>query len=130
MKNEERMLNPIEQQREREKAVSFSDKWEEELRQKLIDEANNTVSEEAKEIIESQTNYHMPHPEREWDVTIDEEIKYFDPELSYEITGYRPITEEKGLDFDPEPFREMAKLYNLTGKYTEYPKDCKPYRDF
>lgn len=36
----------------------------------------------------------------------------------------------KGLDFDPTPFRELAMLYNRTGKYTEYPKGCKPYNDF
>jgi hypothetical protein len=40
----------------------------------------------------------------EWDICINDPIPYFDPELSYEITGYRPITEDKGLDFDPEWF--------------------------
>jgi hypothetical protein len=51
---------------------------------------------------------------------------YFDPELSYELTGYRPITMDKGLDFDPEPFREMAKIYEEKGKYTEFPEGSKP----
>lgn len=61
---------------------------------------------------------------------ISEEIKYFDPELSYEITGYRPITMDQGLDFDPEPFREAAVKYEATGKYTEFPVGTKPYADF
>lgn len=61
---------------------------------------------------------------------IDEEIKYFDPELSYELTGYRPITMEQGLDFDPTPFRAMAIKYETTGKYTEFPAGTKPYNEF
>lgn len=40
----------------------------------------------------------------EWDVKIDDQITYFDPNLSYEITGYRPINKTSGLDFDPEWF--------------------------
>jgi hypothetical protein len=63
-------------------------------------------------------------------VPIDEEIKYFDPELSYELTGYRPITMEQGLDFDPTPFREMAITYQNTGKYTEFPNGSVPNRKF
>jgi hypothetical protein len=27
-----------------------------------------------------------------WDVRKEDIIEYFDPELSYEVTGYRPIT--------------------------------------
>lgn len=61
---------------------------------------------------------------------IDEEIKYFDPELSYELTGYRPITMEQGLDFDPTPFRAMAITYQTTGKYTEFPNGSVPNRKF
>jgi hypothetical protein len=33
---------------------------------------------------------------------------------------------EKGLDFDPEPFREMAKIFEDTGKYTNFPEGSKP----
>jgi hypothetical protein len=44
-------------------------------------------------------------------VEIGEEIEYFDPTLSYELTGYRPITETEGLDFDPEPFLKAANFY-------------------
>lgn len=65
-----------------------------------------------------------------WDYTLEDEIKFFDPECSYEITKYRPITETQGLDFDPEPFCEMARLYESTGMYTQYPEGSKPYNDF
>lgn len=65
-----------------------------------------------------------------WDVAVTEDVLYFDPELSYELTGYRPINETQGLDFDPTPFNELAQIYDRTGSYTEYPADSKPYNDF
>jgi hypothetical protein len=37
-----------------------------------------------------------------WDYVIEDNIDFFDPECSYELTGYKPITETKGLDFNPE----------------------------
>ena len=38
----------------------------------------------------------------DWDVRIsDGPIDYFDPNLSYEATGYRPINDTRGLEFDP-----------------------------
>ena len=61
---------------------------------------------------------------------LNEEIRYFDPELSYEITGYRPINMEQGLDFDPLPFMATGQIFTETGKYTEYPQKTKPYNDF
>jgi hypothetical protein len=33
---------------------------------------------------------------------------------------------EKGLDFDPTPFREMAIIYNNTKSYTKFPEFSKP----
>ena len=46
-------------------------------------------------------------------MAVTEDVLYFDPELSYELTGYRPINETQGLDFDPTPFNELceAMLY-------------------
>lgn len=61
---------------------------------------------------------------------LDEEIHYFDPELSYEITGYRPITMDQGLDFDPAPFREAAIHYMRNGEYTAYPQKSKQYNEY
>ena len=65
-----------------------------------------------------------------WDVKIGESIDYFDPLLSYELTGYRPINETQGLDFDPEPFMATGKVYETTGNYTTYLKGSKLYNDF
>lgn len=57
-----------------------------------------------------------------WDVKIGDEIDCFDPELSYELSGYRPITMTKGLDFDPTPFTETGRIYEETGHYCTYQK--------
>ena len=56
----------------------------------------------------------------EWDVTANEEITYFDPTLSYELTGYRPIDETHGLDFDPSWFTEVRETFLRTGRYCSY----------
>jgi len=53
-----------------------------------------------------------------WDVKIGDPIEYFDPTLSYELTGYRPINQTQGLDFDPKLFTVAARNYKETGKYT------------
>ena len=65
-----------------------------------------------------------------WDVKIGDPIEYFDPDLSYEVTGYRPINDTRGLDFDPNPFSEMAQLFEKSGYYTTYLPKSKLYNDF
>ena len=61
-----------------------------------------------------------------WDVKKSDKVTFFDPELSYEITGYRPITQTKGLDFNPEWFTETRKYYETYGKYCPHlPKSKK-----
>lgn len=65
-----------------------------------------------------------------WDFVLEDKIDFFDPECSYELTKYKPITETKGLDFDPNWFTEAAQTYDSTGKYTEYPQGSKPYADY
>lgn len=112
---------------------TFSDKYEEELKRRLFEE--DVKKAEKNEDEEESPYYTGPierHVKREgnWDVPLDEEILYFDPELSYELTGYKPITETQGLDFDPTPFTEAGRIFEETGHYTEYPKNSKPYRDF
>lgn len=57
-----------------------------------------------------------------WDVKIGDEINCFDPELSYQLSGYRPITMSKGLDFDPLVFTEAGRIYEETGHYCTYQK--------
>ena len=74
---------------------------------------DNPVSQEEQEIPEKETS------EDAWDVKIGDPIDYFDPELSYELTGYRPITKDKGLDFDPSLFTVAARHYKQDGRYTK-----------
>ena len=68
----------------------------------------------------------------DWDVKIsDGRIEYFDPTLSYEATGYRPIDDINGLDFDPRWFtKEAADIKERTGKYCPYRFGSKPFRDY
>lgn len=82
------------------------------------------------EIITQNQNVSNPKGNELWDYTINDKIEYFDPECSYELTGYRPINETKGLDFNPEWFTEAARTYEETGCYTEYPQGSKPYSDY
>lgn len=72
-----------------------------------------------------------------WDVTTSQIIKdnitgdaFFDPELSYEMTGYIPINDKSGLDFDAYPFvaTGLDKLNN--GKYYDAPEGSKLYAEF
>lgn len=111
----------------------FDRTYEEELIKELFKEdvkKTNSI-ESAIDVQEYNGPFvHKERPGEEWDVPITEDVKYFDPELSYELTGYRPITMEKGLDFDPTPFREAAHIYETTGSYTKFPEGSKPWRDF
>ena len=66
----------------------------------------------------------------DWDVKKDDIIEFFDPNLSYEATGYKPITETKGLDFNPEWFTETRREYEQTGKYCPHLKGSKRFDEF
>ena len=68
--------------------------------------------------------------EKEWDVPKEAPILFFDPELSYELTGYKPINKTKGLDFDPNWFTEARETYEKTGKYCAYLPGSKKFREF
>ncbi len=65
-----------------------------------------------------------------WDVKIGDKIEFFDANLSYEITGYRPINATQGLDFRPEWFTETRDTFTRTGHYCSYRFGSKPYNDF
>lgn len=120
-----------ESRKEKVNPASFTDRYEEELRKQLF-EIERLQEESETEESEYYEKAKTTHVKRDglWDVLVDEEINYFDPDLSYELTGYRPITMEEGLDFDPEVFTEVGRLYDQTGSYTEYPKGSKLYADF
>lgn len=66
----------------------------------------------------------------EWDVRIGDPIDYFDSNLSYELTGYRPIDGTRGLDFDPNWFMEARYTKASTGKYCNEPILSKAYCEF
>jgi len=53
-----------------------------------------------------------------WDYPLDAEIEYFDATKSYELSGYRPINDTEGLDFDPNWFRGDAINKLKTGRYS------------
>ncbi len=118
----------------RKKMPKFTENYEEELIRQLFEEKKKKLdSIEVPEMQEEPRDQIWVHHRRknaEWDVPIDEEIKYFDSELSYEITGYRPITMDQGKDFDPEPFVEVGKIFQSTGKYTEFPNGSIPNKKF
>lgn len=120
------MVSPIQKAKQ---LPTFSEKYEEDLKKKLFENVEGEYDEIVHEVYKNEF-VHKKRPGELWDVPITEKIEYFDPELSYELTGYRPITMEQGLDFDPAPFCVAAETYKKFGYYTKFPKGCKPYRDF
>ena len=116
--------------------IAFTDEYEEKLRESLfekeIEEAKKKEqeAEENPDFEQSGYVYIVEHRDGLWDYTKDDDIDFFDPSKSYELTGYKPINDKLGLDFDPTPFRETGIIFETTGSYCEYPKDCKPYVDF
>ena len=66
----------------------------------------------------------------QWDIKKDDPIEYFDANLSYELTGYRPITATQSLDFDPDWFTETRETFNRTGHYCEFPYGSQAFREF
>ncbi len=90
--------------------------------QTLVQEVEQKqVQQEEKPIISSNS---------EWDVPADTDIKFFDSRLSYEITGYKPINETQGLDFDPNWFTETRDTFIRTGHYCQYRNGSKAFSDF
>lgn len=117
----------------RKKMPKFIENYEESLIKQLFEDNKKKLESVDTSVLQEQKDQIWVHHRRknaEWDVPIDEEIKYFDSELSYELTGYRPITMEQGLDFEIAPFRERALKFETTGKYTEFPEGTKPYIEF
>lgn len=96
--------------------------------QKIVNEVRSKEDKEFVSIIEQAKK--TLDEQRDWDVTIDQEIDYFDPTLSYELTGYKPINDTKGLDFDPNWFLETRETFNRTGSYCEAQYMSKTFRKF
>ena len=101
--------------------------------QQLVQETQQKAQEEQYKTIEETLQETSPVVEEkssEWDVPIGQEIEYFDRNLSYEITGYKPINQTQGLDFDPSWFTEARDTFNRTGKYCQYHRGSKAFADF
>lgn len=93
-----------------------------EVKQKEIEEEKQSY-EDIKEEVRQQHN-------GGWDFTIEETPNFFDADYSYEITGYRPITKDKGLDFNPAWFTEVRETFLRTHHYCAYHRNTKAYADF
>ena len=96
--------------------------------QKIVEEVKEKEQQEFKEIIQEAKK--SLDKDRKWDVESKDEITFFDSTLSYEITGYRPINKEQGLDFDPNWFTEVRDTFTRTGNYCQYRPNTKAYADF
>lgn len=92
-----------ESRKEKPNEGAFDDNYEQELIKSLFKD-DNKKSKDTSEVQEPEQVVEEKPKKRtgEWDYTLDDEIKFFDPECSYELTGYKPITETKGLDFNPD----------------------------
>ena len=96
----------------------------------IVEEVQEKQKKLQQQLNETITEPQITNKEGEWNVKIGDPIPYFDKTLSYEITGYRPITETQGLDFDPSWFTEARDTYLKTEKYCSYYPGSKLYRDF
>lgn len=65
-----------------------------------------------------------------WDVKKEDPIPYFDANLSYELTGYKPINKYRGLDFNPSWFTEARDTFVRTGHYTRFRRNSRSWRTF
>lgn len=91
--------------------------------QLIVDEVKKKQQEEdtkeAKKLV-NEYRIERSNDKTYWDITKDMKIECFDPTLSYELTGYRPIDETHGLDFDPSWFTEVRETFLRTGRYCSY----------
>lgn len=65
-----------------------------------------------------------------WDVPKEQKIECFDPQLSYELVGYRPIDATHSLDFNPDWFTEARDTFKAKGKYCSALPNSKRWREF
>jgi len=70
-----------------------------------------------------------------WDITHKKALEMvandticFDPTLSYETTGYRPIDSVNGLDFSPDGFREVGVWRMENKQYNTLMTNSRPYK--
>ena len=88
---------------------TFEERYEESLRKQLLEGMRETDDDEDSEYYEETRT--LKHQKRDGDWEMFWKMTKYSiliPELSYALTGYRPITMTEGLDFDPKPFNEAA----------------------
>lgn len=96
--------------------------------QKIVEEVKEKEQHEFQEVIEeAKKSLDM---NRKWDVELKDSIEFFDSTLSYELTGYKPITDTQGLDFNPDWFTTARDTFIRTGNYCEFRPNTKAYADF
>lgn len=100
--------------------------------QEIIDDVKKKESNELETNIDTKQIVLEEKKKRNkgWDYTIDDEIKFFDVDQSYELTGYRPINDTMGLNFDPDWFTEARDTFKRNGHYCQFPRNSKAYADF
>ena len=94
--------------------------------QKIIDSIEDKDRKEFQDIVEEERKKRKGN----WDITKDDPISFFDRSLSYEISGYRPIDDKHGLDFNPDWFCEARNTFKRTGHYCQFPKGSKAFSDY
>lgn len=104
-----------------EEIQSVVDKVKQKQQEEEIQEAKDF-----KEILDIEKSKRKDH----WDIPADSPIEFFDTDLSYEISGYRPIDEKRGLDFNPDDYTVARDTYKRTGHYCSFHFGTKAYRDF
>ena len=84
--------------------------------QKIVEESKPVL--EIKETDTDEAILGKVRDQSGWDVKKEDPIPYFDANLSYELTGYKPINKYRGLDFNPSWFTETRDTFVRTGHYT------------
>ena len=97
--------------------------------QDLVDKVKKAKLEEPLEpsVPESSEN---TLSDAQWTFPKDYKVEFFDTRCSYELTGYKPINDKQGLDFDPDWFTEARRTFERTGHYCGYLRNSKFYGDF
>lgn len=96
--------------------------------QKIVEESKPIL--EIKETDTDEAILGKVRDQSGWDVKKDDPISYFDANLSYELTGYKPINKYRGLDFNPSWFTEARDTFVRTGHYTRFRRNSRSWRAF
>ena len=96
--------------------------------QKVVEESKPVL--EIKETDTDEAILGKVRDQSGWDVKKEDPIPYFDANLSYELTGYKPINKYRGLDFNPSWFTEARDTFVRTGHYTRFRRNSRSWRAF